>query len=244
MSAQTLSGLQILYPDFSEEELRLFDDACRRSGLNPFLHEIRLMRDEDGRPSVYLSTRSVVADLQDYCASRGATCWFRERRIVDEAERRQLGLAEGDIAFQVELRDTLGQADYARLYRELREAGYPHEEIVADIGRAPAANLTTALGIVRKWEVFDARFHMTRDDYAIKRGRRAAAEARLPMTAMQRVSLRRQLAEMDALPAPEPAPAAPVPAHLTEPPPPAGRPRMSREEYLRVMRGDDDPFLV
>ena len=198
-------ALQAMYgSECSDAELLALQHEAKNSGLDPLLGELIPLHDpETGLFYLYATSKSVIAQLQKHCADRGATCWFDHRIIVDDAERAELRLDDADAACEVRLSDTLAQVEYRQTFKELRDAGYPYDDLVAAIGHCPRPTVTVAVGRYLSSEAYDPKFRMSPMDYAIKRGMRRAAEMRMPTTAAARVSAQLvSKADVDALPAP------------------------------------------
>ena len=190
--------------EFSDDELNALIQGGMDSDLSPILGEIKPMHDpETGQFYLYSQSKSVVADLQRYFTERGATGWFDQRPIHDPDEREAQRLADGDIAYEIRLSDTLGQVEYRKNFKDLASAGYPVDQLIEALGPAPRPTVTIAVGRFLASESLDMRYRMTPADYAVKRGMRRAAELRMPTTGAARVSANlKRLSEIDAIPAP------------------------------------------
>jgi hypothetical protein len=122
----------------SQAESIRFASVCLAHGLDPYAGEIWASEGKDGELVIKTGrngwTKAIAIQLRN---EGGGNCWAEYRQIVEEAERVQLLIPKGAIAFECRLYDTPSIRAYTEAVERLSRAGASWDEIKGIVGNRP-----------------------------------------------------------------------------------------------------------
>jgi hypothetical protein len=115
-----------------------FASACLAHGLDPNVGQIWATEGKDGEMIIKIGrngwTLAVATQLKN---EGGGNAWTEYRQILDEAERVQLLVPKGAVAFECKLFDTPSIRAYSEAVERLSKAGASWPEIKEALGSRP-----------------------------------------------------------------------------------------------------------